>query len=57
MLRCSKLAREYKKKKRPLNYAIAFDGIEYSKEDRDYLWRQLVMTLIKLHQSNLQKIN
>lgn len=57
MLRCSKLAREYKKKKRPLNYAIAFDGIDYSKEDRDYLWRQLVITLIKLHQSNLQKLS
>lgn len=57
MLRCSKLAREYKKKKRPLNYDIAFDGIDYSKEDRDYLWRQLVITLIKLQQSNLQKLS
>lgn len=54
MLRLKKLARVYKKKKEPLKYEVAFDGIKYTKEEQSYLWQQLVKTLIKLHQESLQ---
>lgn len=50
------LARVYKKKKQPLKYEIAFDGVEYDQEEQSYLWRQLIKTLIKLNEESLQSL-
>ena len=47
-------ARTYKKEYKPPVYEIAFDGVQYTKEDQEYLWRRLTQTLLDLRQQSLQ---